>query len=76
MNLEGIKMTVTINKRWNIKLGKRTISYKIFRHKKSGEYSYSSSSLGSDYESLKREYPSVENAFARVIDLNKRRKSK
>jgi hypothetical protein len=69
-------MVVTINKRGKIIPGKRTVPYKIFRHKKSGEYSYSSSSLGSDYESLKREYPSVENAFARVIDLNKRRKSK
>jgi hypothetical protein len=76
MSLEGIKMTVTINKRWNINSSRRTVSYKIFRHKKSGEYSYSSSALGSDYESLKREYPSVENAFARVIDLNKRRKLK
>jgi hypothetical protein len=69
-------MAVTLNKRWNIKSGKRIVPYKIFRHKKSGEYSYSSLSLGSDYETLKREYLSVENAFARVIDLNKRRKSK
>ena len=69
-------MAITINKRWNINSGKRAVSYKIFRHKKSGEYSYSSSSLGSDYESLKKEYSSGENAFARVIDLNKRRKSK
>ena len=69
-------MVITINKKWKINSGKRTVPYKIFRHKKSGEYSYSSSSLGSDYETLKREYPSVENAFARVIDLNKRRKLK
>ena len=69
-------MAITINKKWNINSGKRAISYKIYRHKKSGEYSYSSSLLGSDYESLKREYPSVEIAFARVTDLNKRRKSK
>jgi hypothetical protein len=69
-------MVVTINKSGKIISGKRAVSYKIFRHKKSGEYSYSSSSLGSDYETLKREYQSVENAFARVIDLNKRRKLK
>ena len=69
-------MVVTINKKGKINSGKRIVPYKIFRHKKSGEYSYSSSSLGSDYETLKREYPSVENAFARVIDLNKRRKLK
>jgi hypothetical protein len=69
-------MVVTINKKGNINSAKRIVPYKIFRHKKSGEYSYSSSSLGSDYESLKGEYPSVENAFARVIDLNKRRKLK
>jgi len=69
-------MAITINKKWKINSGKQAVSYKIYRHKKSGEYSYSSSSLGSDYESLKREYPSVENAFVRVIDLNKRRKPK
>jgi hypothetical protein len=56
-------MVVTINKKGKIISGKRADSY-------------SSSSLGSDYETLKREYPSVENAFARVIDLNKRRKLK
>ena len=69
-------MVVTIYKSGKIISGKRAVPYKIFRHKKSGEYSYSSSSLGSDYETLKREYQSVENAFARVIDLNKRRKLK
>ena len=69
-------MVDTINKRGKIISGKRAVPYKIFRHKKSGEYSYSSSSLGSEYETLEREYPSVENAFVRVIDLNKRRKLK
>jgi len=68
--------SIKLSGKGNINPGKQNVSYKIFRHKKSGEYSYSSLSLGSDYESLKREYPSVENAFARVIDLNKRRKSK
>ena len=62
--------------RGNINPGKRTCSFKIFRHKKSGEYSYSSSSLGNNYTLLKREYTSGESAFARVKDLNKRRKSK
>ena len=69
-------VTVKVTGRGHISSGKRTVSFKIFRHKKSGEYSYSSSSLGSDYDLLKREYPSVEIAFARVTDLNKRRKSK
>jgi Mor family transcriptional regulator len=69
-------MAVNLNKSWIIISGKRTVSYKISRHKKSGEYSYSSSLLGSDYESLKKEYTSAENAVVRVIDLNKRRKSK
>jgi hypothetical protein len=68
--------SVKLTGRGNINPGKRTGSFKIFRHRKSGEYSYSSSSLGSDYKLLKREYTSGESAFARVIDLNKRRKLK
>jgi len=65
-----------IRGRGNINLGKPNAPYKIFRHKKSGEYSYSTSLLGSDYVLLKKEYPNGDSAYARVIDLNIKRKSK
>ena len=70
--MDSIKMSG----RGNIHPGKQNLSYKIFRHKKSGEYSYSASPLGSEYILLKKEYTNGESAFARVIELNKRRKSK
>jgi len=68
--------SIKLSGKGNINPGKPNTSYKIFRHKKSGEYSYSTSSLGPDYILLKKEYANGDSAYARVIDLNKRRKSK
>jgi len=60
----------------NTNPGKQNVSYKIYRHKKSGEYSNSTSSLVSDYILLEKEYTNGESAFARVIELNKRKKNR
>jgi hypothetical protein len=68
--------SIKLSGKGNIHPGKPNASYKIFRHKKSGEYSYSTSSLGSDYILLKKEYANGDSAYARVIDLNKRKKAK